>query len=81
MDNDDIFRGRILSRREMLGFLGLGGAAAVVMARTGGDDQEGPASTPASGQAEATVTSVPPATTPSGGELKSRHGYVRAMSA
>jgi protocatechuate 3,4-dioxygenase beta subunit len=40
MDNDDILKGRLLSRREILGLLGLGGAAALVVACTGGDDDE-----------------------------------------
>ena len=67
MDNDDILKGRLLSRREILGLFGLGGAAALVVACTGGDDDEpsvNPTISPAQASAipisatEATATTV-----------------------
>jgi protocatechuate 3,4-dioxygenase beta subunit len=63
MDNDDILKGRVLSRREILGLFGLGGAAALVVACTGGDDDDdnvNPTISPA--QASAVPTSAAEAT-------------------
>jgi len=66
MDNDDILKGRLLSRREILGLFGLGGAAALVVACTGSDDDEDASPTQASGLTEATATSAPEATATTG---------------
>jgi len=80
MDNDDILKGRLLSRREILGLFGLGGAAALVVACTGGDDDEGnvnPTISPAQASvipttaAEATATAVSTGSTASTGSTGS----------
>jgi protocatechuate 3,4-dioxygenase beta subunit len=58
MDNDDILKGRLLSRREILSLFGIGGAAALVVACSGDDDDDATATQ----AAQATATSAPEAT-------------------
>ncbi|HLF72449.1 MAG TPA: intradiol ring-cleavage dioxygenase [Dehalococcoidia bacterium] len=55
-DNDDVMVGRILTRREMLGFLGAAGAALLVACS---GDEKSPASPAGAGIDEAAATSTP----------------------
>ena len=90
MDNDDILKGRLLSRREILSLFGIGGAAALILACTGGDDDDDAAPAQATGAAQATATSAPEATATSaantaatgstGSEASATTGAVAATS-
>lgn len=62
MDDDDVIKGKVLSRREMLAIFGLGGAAAFLAACTGGETQE---SAPTAA-AQSATTNVPETATTGG---------------
>ena len=81
MDNDDILKGRLLSRREILSLFGIGGAAALVVACSGGDDDEDPAPTQAAAQATATSAPEATATTASTGSTGATAGTGSGVTA